>query len=403
MKACGLIVEYNPLHHGHVYHLQQSKQLSNADCLIAVMSGNFLQRGEPAIVDKFHRARAALSVGIDIVLELPYAYAVQSSEWFAKGAVHTLHAMGVSTICFGSESGKIEGFIKSYQQLESHELDYQQALKQFLSEGHSFPKASELAKQKLKITTDIDFTKPNNILGFSYVKTILQDQLPIIPLTIKRIANDYHDETITGKITSATSIRKELLRHSHIPSNIVYTIPEIMLKQLQSYQNVTKLFHTWEHYFPFIRYRVLSMDKNELANITGMEEGLEYRIIETAKTATSMKEWFNQLKTKRYTYTRLQRLFVHLLTHVKKTELEFIHTEQTVPYIRLLGITNRGQQYLNKYKKDIALPMVTSFQKKQHPLLNIEERASRAYYSILQPSISQQMFQQEINKKLLMI
>lgn len=400
MKACGLIVEYNPLHNGHVYHIKEAKKLAGADCIIAVMSGSFLQRGEPAIIDKFHRTEAALSSGVDIVLELPYAYAVQSSEWFAKGSVRTLDAIGVSSICFGSESGNIDGFMISHHLLKEKEPAYSKELKDHLKQGYSFPKASTIAKQNVGLTSEgIDLTKPNNILGFSYVNTILNDRLPIKPLTIKRTNSGYHDQSISGTIASATSIRKQLLLHSNVPTDVVYTIPNKTLEQLQSYKQTTSLWHSWEDYFPLLHYRVLTMSPNELAAIEGVEEGLEHRIKETAKHATSMEQWITAIKTKRYTWTRLQRLFVHILTNTKKKDIHFIKSLPTIPYIRVLGMTKTGQKYLNEHKKEIDTPIITSFSSKQNPLLAIEEKASLAYYSILPPNIQKQLFKQELNKK----
>src|SRR5690625_3192239 len=198
MRACGLIVEYNPLHNGHVYHIQSAKKVSKADCMIAVMSGPFLQRGEPAIIDKFHRAKAALASGVDIILELPYPYAVQSSQNFAKGAVQTLHEIGVSSICFGSESGMITDFTTSYHLFKKKESLYTETLQENLKLGMSFPQASMLSLEKIGLTThQMDLSQPNNILGFSYVRTILENNLPIEPFTIKREKNDFHEQIIT--------------------------------------------------------------------------------------------------------------------------------------------------------------------------------------------------------------
>src|SRR5690625_4124814 len=219
MKACGLIVEYNPLHNGHLYHIEKAKSISQADCMIAVMSGSFLQRGEPAIIDKFHRAKAALASGVDIIVELPYPYAVQSSHLFAKGSVHSLAELGVSSICFGSESGDISNFTTSYHLWKENDAIYTDRLKRYLSAGHSFPLASMKALEFIGLTTgQMDLSQPNNILGFSYVKAILDDHLPIKPLTIKRTNNAYHEQEISSPIASATSIRRELILQDQIRS-----------------------------------------------------------------------------------------------------------------------------------------------------------------------------------------
>src|SRR5699024_3310115 len=279
MQACGLIVEYNPFHNGHAFHIEASRKASGADCLIAVMSGSFLQRGEPAIIDKFHRTKAALSAGGDIVLELPFVYAVQSSELLARGSVQTLHDIGVSNICFGSESGDISRFTNSYDVLQQKQSVYQTTLQEKLHLGLSFPEASRYAYQKIGLAaSEMDLTKPNNILGFSYVKAILDDKLPIDPLTITRIKNAYHDQAITGSIARATSIRKELIGKEDIYETAASARPAVTIQQLRAYKQHAAAWHSWENYFQLIHYRVMTMSEDELAAIHGVDEGLENRI-----------------------------------------------------------------------------------------------------------------------------
>jgi len=402
MKACGLIVEYNPFHNGHLYHLQQSKTLTKADCMIAVMSGSFLQRGEPAIIDKFHRAKAALKSGVDIVLELPYPYAVQSSDFFAKGAVFTLNEIGADSICFGSESGNINYFEKAYSSFRDKEHLYQHVLKSHLNKGTSFPEASRMAYKQIGLTTDeMDLSKPNNILGFSYVKAISDNRLPIEACTIKRTKSNYHDLSITSSIASATSIRKALFESGDITDASEKSMPHETYMQLLRYKEKSAIWHTWESYFPFLHYRVMTMPFKELANIHDVGEGLEYRIKKTAKKVTSFKEWMNEVKTKRYTWTRLQRIFVHILTNTTKEEIESAKQHKSVPYIRLLGMTETGKSYLNYYKKELAVPLVTKITKNADPMLLLEEKASNAYYSILPSGNKNTLNRQEFQAPLI--
>lgn len=397
MKACGLIVEYNPFHHGHVYHIQEAKKASQADCMIAVMSGSFLQRGEPAIIDKFHRTKAALVSGIDIVLELAYPYAVQSSDLFAKGAIQTLHEIGISNICFGSESGNVSHFITSYTIFKEKESIYKKILHEHLEQGSSFPEASKKAYQQIGLTNDqMDLSQPNNILGFSYVKTILEHNLPIKPLTIKRTNSHYHDQTITSTIASATSIRRQLFHDAHISPETAATIPDETRKQLEQYNDQATLWHTWEYYFPLVHYRVMTMTLEELSAIQGVDEGLEHRIKKTARKATSFLNWMEAIKTKRYTWTRLQRTFVHILTNTKKIEIEAFVNAGSVPYVRLLGLNKKGQSYLHTIKKEMNVPIITSLHRNMHPMLTMEERASRAYYSVVPPTKREQLFKREL-------
>lgn len=403
MDACGLIVEYNPFHNGHLHHLVESKKTSNAACMIAVMSGNFLQRGEPAIIDKFHRTRAALTSGVDIVLELPVVYAVQSSDLFAKGSVQTLNEIGVSSICFGSESGTTSHFITTYQIFKEKQTTFQKHLRENLAKGLSYPNASKVAYEKIGLTSAaMDLSQPNNILGFSYVKTILDYQLPIEPFTVERTKSGYHDQTISSTIASATSIRKQLFQDEEITDQSASTIPNSTRDQLTDYQLKASLWHNFELYFPLIHYRVMTMDPGELAAIHGVDEGLEFRIKKTAKQAKSIYEWIEAIKTKRYTWTRIQRIFVHLLANTKKTDMQLVKTNSSVPYVRLLGMTETGQAYLNQQKKKMNVPLISKLSRIDDPLLANEEKASNAYYSILAPAIQKQFMAQEFGPPIML-
>jgi len=402
MKACGLIVEYNPFHNGHVYHMDQAKKVTKSDCMITVMSGSFLQRGEPAIIDKFHRTRAALRTGIDIVIELPYAYAVQNSDIFANGAVQLLNEIGVSNICFGSESGNISYFIEAYENYKEKEPIFKQELKLGLSAGLAFPEASKLAYQRIGLTTkELDLAKPNNILGFSYVKTIMDQKLAIEPFTIQRTKNEFHDQIITDKIASATSIRKNLTENNQIDLSVKNTMPEATIEQLLQYKESSGLWHTWEDYFQLLLYRVLTMSSEELREIHGVNEGIEHRIMKTATKATSIHHWIELIKTKRYTWTRIQRIFTHILTNTTKKEV-LKSLNSTPPYIRILGLTKNGQAYLNEKRKEISIPIIFGFKKNTDPMLMMEERATRAYYSVLQTNPRNRLFHQEITAPIIL-
>lgn len=399
MKACGLVVEYNPFHHGHYYHVQKAKQLTNADCIIAVMSGSFLQRGEPAIIDKFHRAKAALDSGVDIVLELPYLYAVQSSALFAKGSIFSLNEIGVSEICFGSESGNIAPFIEAFTIVKKHYEKFNTHIQFFLNKGYAYPLANGKAFEMIGME-QIDMMQPNNILGFSYVKTILENQLPIEAKTIKRIKNHYHEKSITNNIASATSIREELIQNGW-SNAVLQTLPNSTVQQLKDYKNKANQWHTWEDYFPFLHYRVMSMSEKELARIHGVEEGLENRIKKTAIHAKSFRHWLGIIKTKRYTEVRLQRMFTHILTNTTKKELEpFLHL-QSVPYLRLIGMNKTGQAYLNHYKKKLQVPLITNLKDEFRTLLYTDEKATHIYYSALSPKNRKELRRQEFQLPIL--
>lgn len=392
MKACGVIVEYNPFHNGHLYHLQQARKISGADCIIAVMSGSFLQRGEPAIIDKFYRTKAALSAGADIIVELPYAYAVQSSEFFAKGAVLTLYELGASFICFGSESGEINHFLHSVTKLQENKSLYEQTIRTFLDQGFAFPQASSKAYDAIGMNA-MDMIQPNNILGFSYVKTIYDYNLPIKPLTIKRVKSHYHEEKITSQIASATSIRKALIANES-DLKIKQTLPSKSFNLLKKYKAEASLWHTWEHYFPLLHYKVMTTKQNELENIHGVNEGLQHRIKQTAKNAISFHDWVEKIKTRRYTRVRLQRMFVHILTNTPKQSIATIVNEEKVPYIRLLGMSQTGQAFINKNKHNFEVPLITNLNNQTRNLVSLDEKATDVYYSVL-PAKQRKIFRSQ--------
>lgn len=380
MKACGLIVEYNPFHNGHLYHVNEAKETTQADCMIAVMSGSFLQRGEPAIIDKFHRTKAALKSGVDLLVELPYAYAVQSSRYFAKGALLTLDALQTKYVCFGSESGDINQFYKGVEQRQNKKELYDETIQTFLQSGLSYPLASQQAYETIGIS-ELDLFQPNNILGFSYVNTIVEENLPIKARTIKRKSSHYHDNEIESSIASATSIRRELT-DGQLSSKAMNALPEATVQQLENYREKASIWHDWEQYFPLLYYRITTMTREELANIHGVDEGIEGRLINTIYDVHSFAELIKKMKTKRYTYVRLQRMFTHILTNTTKEQIAHFFSRATLPYVRLLGMTKRGQQYLNESKKSRTVPLVSNLNNKQKALY-LDERALHVYYSIL--------------------
>ncbi len=261
LKSVGVIVEYNPFHNGHAFHLEESKKAADADIVIAAMSGNFLQRGEPALVSKWARAKMALSAGVDIVFELPYKYATQQAEIFAQGAVSILSSAGCDSICFGSESGNINAFEDTYFFMQKFKARFEEGVKQFIKEGNSYPKALSLAFSSLSPDkTLIDLSKPNNILGFQYLnacqKTCSQ---PPKMLTITRKNAGYHDENFTSEtIASATSIRKALFSGDQDLEKIRSYLPSSTLELLLEYRWNFGGFHDWEIYWPLLKVSAAS-------------------------------------------------------------------------------------------------------------------------------------------------
>lgn len=378
MKAVGLVVEYNPFHNGHVYHAVESKRAANADVVIAVMSGSFLQRGEPALVNKWARAKMALSGGVDLVFELPYPFASQQAGIFAQGAISILEALCCDAFCFGSEDGRLEPFMHTYQFLMKNKNHFDEKVRTHLKAGYSYPKASSLAFNELQGHHEVlDLTQPNNILGLEYVKTALSKQFRIRPLTIHRIAAGYHETELSkSPIASATGIRKAIADQSNLKDITTY-IPKSTKEVLQQYLTVYHSFHDWEKYWPLLKYQILLSSVTELAEIYEIEEGIEFRIKEMAAISSTFQEFMTLLKTKRYTWTRIQRMCVHLLTRTKKEEMSGYQEEPS--YLRLLGMNQNGREYLRSIKKNLPLPLISRLSAFNEPSIQVDIRASQIY------------------------
>ncbi|PEZ20290.1 hypothetical protein CN365_12250 [Bacillus cereus] len=393
-----MVVEYNPFHNGHLYHVQQTKKLTQSDIIIAVMSGPFLQRGEPALISKWYRTKMALANGVDLVVELPYVFATQKAETFANGAISILNALRVSEICFGSEDGQIENFYNTISVQKNEEETFNYLVKQFMDAGNSYAKAtSDAFSHILTSEKNIDMSQPNNILGFQYMKAILSQNSSIQAQTIKRFASHYHDETFNDQhIASATSIRKQLFSEEGSFTTIEPFLPQATTSLLANYKQNYGILHNWEQYFSFFKYRLMTMSPGDLRHIYEIEEGLEHRILSKIQNSSSFYSFMEALKTKRYTWTRLQRACTHILTNTTKEEIRSANIEQHAPYIRLLGMSQKGQTYLSKNKKKIELPILTHTKTFDHAALDIEKKANSVYFFIMHEPLRTQLLKQDI-------
>ncbi|WP_342525920.1 nucleotidyltransferase [Chryseomicrobium sp. FSL W7-1435] len=374
MKATGVVVEHNPFHNGHSYHVQQALEVTGADVVIAVMSGNFLQRGEPALVDKWTRAEMSLSSGVDLVIELPYRYATASAKEFAQGAIHLLDHLKCETFVFGSEHGRVEDFLTTHSLIHSNQQRYNLQIKESLSSGKSYPMALQDAFQSLNPDSakSVDLSLPNNILGFHYVEAAYDKTIQ--PLTIQRIGAGYHDFIEEGQaIASATGIRHSLFETLTIPGEHV---PVTTYRLLQNWNEEYQQFASWEEFWPTLRYAILSKTPEQLKQHAEVTEGIEHAIHKHAKSSTSYTQFMHNLKSKRYTWTRLQRMVTHIYTGFLETQ----RSREMPDAIRLLGMTKAGQAYLNQYKKDFLLPLVSRLASSDSPFLAHDSRSSDLYY-----------------------
>ncbi|RNF40692.1 nucleotidyltransferase [Planococcus salinus] len=354
MKATGIVVEYNPFHNGHLHHAREAKRKSGADVVIAVMSGQFLQRGEPAFVDKWARTEMALAGGIDLVIELPYVYATAQATDFAKGAMALLDAIGCESFCFGSEQGEIEPFLRSYQLLKEHSVEYEEKIREAVQTGISYPQALNRAYASLRGKNEefADLTQPNNILGFHYIEAAKKSGSTMKPLTIQRIGANYHDPVTQGvSIASATGIRKVLFEGGSVDGLSPY-MPPSSLKALQQ----CRTFGSWQQFYPLLRYAILREQPENIRQFAEVTEGIENLLYEAAKKAPTFDDFIGLIKSKRYTRTRLQRMLTHIYTGFTWEQLR---SYQAPAYLRLLGMSGAGRNYLRLQKKNIGLPVIS--------------------------------------------
>ncbi|NLC02726.1 MAG: nucleotidyltransferase, partial [Tissierellia bacterium] len=361
MKVLGLITEYNPFHYGHKYHLEKSMEKTNSTHSIAVMSGSFVQRGEPSIVDKWSKAKMAILNGVDLVIELPFVYSSQSAELFAHGAVKLLDNTNVvDYLCFGSEAGKLDPLKKLAKVFVEEPPIYQKSLKHFLSLGYSFSVSRSNAVDQYLNSESLEYSTllkgSNNILGIEYLKAIYNLNSNIEPVAIKRMGSDYKEvETLEG-FASATSIRHKILRTGL--SSIKNLLPIASYQVLKEYKNSYKHFNRLENYEEIFNYLLLTTDSRKLKEMLYMEEGLENRILSKSNLSKDINYILKSITTKRYPLTRIQRIFIHMLNNIDKENIK--HLYNSVPnYIRVLGSNKKGYEILNKIKSDSNINIIT--------------------------------------------
>ncbi len=365
-NVLGIVAEYNPFHNGHLHHLTESQKLVEADYTIAVMSGNFTQRGDASIIDKWSRTQMAIENGIDLVIELPTIYAISSAENFASGAVKILDSLGiVDFMSFGSECNDISILSEVTDVLTNEPSEYKTLLSHELSRGVSFPKARERAL--MMYLNDIRrfnnvLSSPNNILGIEYLKALDRQKSNIHPITIKREGSAYNDDSIPldSGFASATSIRN--LCQSHDISILQNFMPETSFNILQDclenghiVRNISELDKT-------IIYTLRKMSIDEIANLPDVSEGLEFAIKSAVNQCNTITELLSIINTKRYTQTRLKRIFLYALLGITKKDMQISKT--TKPYIRILGFNSKGRKLISEISKhNRKLTIISSVKK----------------------------------------
>lgn len=362
MKTVGLITEYNPFHNGHLYHMNKAKEITGADRVVVVMSGDFVQRGTPAIIDKFTRAHMALSEGADLVLELPCVYATASAEFFAQGAVALLSQLGcVDYLCFGSECGDISLLSQVADFLLEEPREYQTALKSHLQSGKSYPSARTTALLETMKEADSDISAileaPNNILALEYLKTVKKQNSPLIPVTIQRSGAGYHANRLSSDFSSATALRKVMLDktnskdilHQHLPPKAY----DVITAALSATSPVTA-----NDFSAFLSYALL-MGKEHLTDYLDIDQYLADRIVNQLPNYENFTAFADLLKTKAYTHTRITRCLCHIMLNIQKKHMEVYLSQGTCFYAKTLGFHRDAAPLLKSLKSNSSIPLIT--------------------------------------------
>ena len=361
MHKIGIICEYNPLHNGHLYQIKKIKETYKDSLIIVCLSSCFMQRGEASILNKWDKTRLAIESGVDLVLELPFAFATQYQDIFAKGALTILNHLKIDTLVFGSECDDVE-LLKNLASVQLKDESYNYLVKRYLDLGLNYP--TSLSKALFDIS-GVKLDKPNDLLALAYVKEIIKNNYDIEPFSIRR-TSDYHNSNLDSDIVSASTIRKLLKDGVNVNNYLPYNI----------YDYLSEIDE--DKYFALLKYQIIN-NVDCLDKFQTVDEGIENRIIKYINMVNSKEKLILKVKSKRYTYNKINRMFTHILTNFTKEDAKDLEIE----YLRVLGFNTRGKNYLNKIKKDIGIPIINKYIPNMYKSLDIEFRVSLIYSLIL--------------------
>ena len=364
MVNIGIICEYNPFHNGHIYHINEIKKMYPDSRIILVMSGNFTQRGDVSIINKWDKTSIALNHYVDLVVELPFVFATQGADKFAHGAVEIFDALGVDKLIFGSECNDVD-LLKRLAYIQIDNKDYDTLVKKYIDQGINYPTAMSNA---LKDCGGVDISSPNDILGLCYIKEIIRLKSSIEPISIKRTC-DYHGSSINDNICSASAIRLSLKNgddiSDYVPNDSCECIDNCSINDLYS----------------LIRYKIITCD--DLCKYVTVDDNIKYRLKKYIYLCDDLETFISSVKTKRYTYNRIKRMLLHILcnfTVSENSKCDDIH------YIRVLGFNSKGRDFLNDVKGDCSVPIISNFSSLNDVMLDIEFRSTCVYSFIFKNS-----------------
>lgn len=364
MKTVGIIAEYNPFHNGHYYLIEETKRLTGANYVIVVMSGDFVQRGFPALTDKYTRTLMALQNGVDLVIELPVYYATASAEFFARSAIALLDKLGITDIVsFGSECGDIQ-LLKDTSRLLAYEgTDYQRQLQLYLKKGLSFPQARSYALQdtvnpeKLPLLLPL-LSSPNNILAIEYCKSILIRESSMMPFTLIRKGSDYHDTTLSShSFSSATAIRTALETPGNISEIKPYVPPQVATLLSHSFSNKTPIHG--DDFSSLLHYKLLLDAPIGYHFYLDVSADMSDKILKNLNNFSTFTNFCEILKSKDLTYTRISRCLIHILLNIRKEDMERYKAADYIFYARILGFKKQSGDLLHVMKQNSSLPLIS--------------------------------------------
>lgn len=363
-KVLGIVAEYNPFHNGHLYHLEQAKKITGSNYTVAIISGNFTQRGSTSLFDKWSKAKTALQCGVDLVIELPVLYSISSAENFADGAIKILDSLKVlDYIAFGAETANVDILNSIADVLLREPKEYKNLLSQELQKGISFPKARQNAlvaylNDSRKYATVL--SSPNNILGVEYLKALKKYRSKISPIAIERYEAGYNDLSYTANIASATAIRNMVKNNGfEILKNLMPAPSYATLMEAIKNGHLVPDLSVFEKQ---IIYNLRRMSTSQISQLPDVSEGLEFALKNTANSCSNLVDFLNIIKSKRYTSTRIQRILLYSLLGITKKDMDL--SKKVQPYVRVLGFNERGKFLLSEIAKaNPKLEIVTSVKK----------------------------------------
>ena len=406
MKAAGIITEYNPFHNGHAYQIREVRRQTGADYVIIIMSGDFVQRGEPAIVDKYLRAHMALQEGADLVLELPVLFSCAGAEYFARGGVSVLNSLGcVDTLCFGTEQEHLSDFEPAAALLTEEPPAYRQRLASYLKEGMGYPAARSAALSDC-LDTDISFLrKPNNILALEYLCALKRLDSPITPVSIQRVGSGYHDRSLTGQFASATAIRNSLFEkstefqeafvsdvlHGYMPESAIV----LLKKHFEGYGPLCI-----QDFSSILLYRLLTLQTpEELSSLFDIDSFLANRIFQNRFAFSSFSDFTELLTSKNQTRGHIQRALFHILLNLPEPEGSAMFFPQ---YTRILGMKRSSSGILKCMKNSSSIPvlakMADAFKVIDASTLS-EDQKKAACCQLQQTTLSSHIYESVLSQK----